>query len=170
MNDWNTNENALLRGARSAPVGTPSGISVAWKSKFGHEPRRELDAVDVRRVREALDAALVVAEADEVVAPGDQLAGRVDAGLQEVEAAGTVVVVPHVVFTRPQQLHRHADLLRDRRRLDHVVVGEPAAEAAARAHEWTVMFSVGMPSAVDTSCRPCCGVCVGAQISILPSR
>jgi hypothetical protein len=34
-NDWNAHENALLRGARSAPVGTPSGISVARKSKFG---------------------------------------------------------------------------------------------------------------------------------------
>ena len=31
-NDWKTNENALLRGARCAPVGTPNAMSVAWKS------------------------------------------------------------------------------------------------------------------------------------------
>jgi hypothetical protein len=34
MNDWNTNENAWLPGARSAPVGTPSGIFESPKSKF----------------------------------------------------------------------------------------------------------------------------------------
>ena len=33
-NYWNTNENALLRGARKAPVGAPSDISVALKSKL----------------------------------------------------------------------------------------------------------------------------------------
>ena len=33
--DWKTHENALLRGARIAPVGTPSGISEDWKSKLG---------------------------------------------------------------------------------------------------------------------------------------
>ena len=43
------------------------------------------------------------------------------------------MVVAHVVFARPQHLHRHADLLGDRRRLAHVVVGQPPAEAAARA-------------------------------------
>ncbi len=35
MNDWKTNENALLRGARSAPVGTPSGINDDLNAKFG---------------------------------------------------------------------------------------------------------------------------------------
>ena len=35
MNDWNTNEKALLPGARSAPVGTPSGIFESPKAKFG---------------------------------------------------------------------------------------------------------------------------------------
>ena len=42
MNDWNTHEKALLPGARIAPVGTPSGISVAPNAKFGHEARGEL--------------------------------------------------------------------------------------------------------------------------------
>src|SRR5258706_14877454 len=48
-------------------------------------------------------------------------------------AAWAIVVVPHVVFARPEKLHRlSANLLRDSRRFDHVVVGEPAAEPAAR--------------------------------------
>ena len=71
-----------------------------------------------------------------MIAPGDDLARRVDAGLQVVQAAGTIVVVAHVVFARPQQLHRlAADLLRDGRGFDHVVVGQPPAEAAARAQQ-----------------------------------
>ena len=38
MNDWYTHATALLRGARSAPVGTPSGMSEAWMAKFGTKP------------------------------------------------------------------------------------------------------------------------------------
>ncbi len=34
---------------------------------------------------------------------------------------------------------------------------------------WIVMLSSGMPSVRETSPRPPCGVCDGAQISILPS-
>ena len=48
--------------------------------------------------------------------------------------AGTIEVVAHVVFARPQQLHRRAaDCLRDPRRFDHVVVRQAPAEAAAAA-------------------------------------
>src|SRR5689334_445018 len=35
MKDWKTKQKALLLGARSAYVGTPSGISDAPKEKFG---------------------------------------------------------------------------------------------------------------------------------------
>src|SRR4029078_3997039 len=45
--------------------------------------------------------ALAFAVADEVVAPGDQLSGCVDAALQVMEAAGTIEVVRHVVFAGP---------------------------------------------------------------------
>src|SRR6478609_2044325 len=38
MNDWYTHATALLRGARSAPVGTPSGISEHSIAKFGTSP------------------------------------------------------------------------------------------------------------------------------------
>ena len=73
------------------------------------------------------------AERDEVIAPRDELAGRVDAAREVVEAGAAIRIVLHVVFARPQQLDRHAGhLLRDRRRFDHVVVGQAPAEAAAR--------------------------------------
>ncbi len=35
MNDWNTQQKALLPGARSANVGTPSGMVLARKAKSG---------------------------------------------------------------------------------------------------------------------------------------
>ena len=38
MKDWNTKQNALLRGARIAKVGTPIGMVVAWNLKFGTKP------------------------------------------------------------------------------------------------------------------------------------
>ena len=63
----------------------------------------------------------------------------------------------HVVFTGPQQLHRRADLLGDPRRLDHVVVGQPAAEPAAGLHQ--VHRDVGLLDAerlradAETGCR-----------------
>ena len=68
-----------------------------------------------------------------MILPRAELARRVDGALEEVEAARAIEVVAHVVFTRPAELHRHADLLGDDRRFGQVVVGEPAAEAAAHA-------------------------------------
>ena len=104
MNEWNTNENPLLRGARSAQVGTPVGITDASNAKFGSEGRREFVLVDLRLRREV--GALAVG--DVMVLPRDQLAAGVDAGLEVVQAAGPVVVVAHVVFAGPEQLDRDA--------------------------------------------------------------
>src|SRR5690349_14258581 len=50
-----------------------------------------------------------------------------------MESARAVVVVMHVVFTRPQHLDRNTNLLGNRARLTHVVVGETTAETAADA-------------------------------------
>ncbi len=41
----------------------------------------------------------------------------------------------HIVFARPEQLHRHADLFGDVAHFDHVVVGEAASEGPARAQQ-----------------------------------
>ena len=35
MKDWKTHDHALLPGARSAKVGTPSGITLATNAKSG---------------------------------------------------------------------------------------------------------------------------------------
>src|SRR5690348_7666973 len=51
-----------------------------------------------------------------------------------MESARPVEIVGHVVFTRPQQLYRHADLFGDPRGFGHVVVGEAASESTAAAH------------------------------------
>ena len=134
MNDWNTNESALLPGARSAPVGTPSGIVESPKSKFWtNRAGNSMPAMFAdRRARTRCARSPKVTK---WLLPRHELAAGVDAALQVVEAAGTVEVVPHVVFARPQQLHRRpADLLGDARGLGHVVVGQPAAEPAAGLH------------------------------------
>ena len=83
--------------------------------------------------------------AGDEIAIRDQLAARVQAGLEEMEAGRAVLVVRHVVFARPQQLDRHARQPRGRpllgddpgdpRHLDVVVAHEPPAESAAGAHE-----------------------------------
>ena len=105
MNDWNTNAKALLPGARSAPVGTPSGIIESPSAKFG--TKRAGNSVAPRSSPSCANA-LALAEGDEVVRHATSLPAGVDAALEEVEAAGPVEVVAHVVFARPQQLDRHA--------------------------------------------------------------
>ena len=78
---------------------------------------------------------IAFAEGDEVIAPRHELSARVDATLQVVIPAGSIHLVTHVVFARPQQLDRDArDLLRDRRRFRDVVVGETTAETATGLH------------------------------------
>ena len=67
-----------------------------------HEGGRELVGRSCACRRERLSPFAV---GHEVIAPRDQLARCVDAGLQVVEAARPVEVVRHVVFARPQQLH-----------------------------------------------------------------
>src|SRR5262245_18301837 len=52
----------------------------------------------------------------------------------------SVQVVGHVVFTGPRQLDGHADLFRDRCRLDDIVVAEAATKTTANARE--VKFDV----------------------------
>ena len=110
----------------------PIGISDALNAKFGMNPAGN-DAAADRRVRREL---LALAERDVVLAPRDQIARRVEPALEEVEAGGTIEVVPHVVFARPHELDRRpVHDARDPRRFRHVVVEDAAAEAAAGAHE-----------------------------------
>ena len=52
-------------------------------------------------------------------------------GLHAYRRLRPVAVLRHVLFARPHQLHRLADLLGDKDRLAHLVVDRPASEAAA---------------------------------------
>ena len=74
-----------------------------------------------------------------------------------------------IVFAGPLQLDRRAHLLRDGRDFAHVIVGQPPAEAAARAHLMisTLLLSMPTNSAIWSSARS--GAWVGAQNSIEPS-
>ena len=111
MKDWNTNENALRarrahrdrrhaeRHERRVEAESSARTSPGTPTRSGSPPRAYVRAF---------------AEGDEVVPPADELARLVEAGLQEVESGRAIVVVTHVVFARPQQLDRDADLLGDR--------------------------------------------------------
>ena len=73
------------------------------------------------------------AETDEVIAPSDEFAGRVETALEEMKSGGAIVVVMKIVFASPEEFYRDADLFRDGASFEHVVVGEAAAESAAGA-------------------------------------
>src|SRR5438132_13370401 len=48
-------------------------------------------------------------------------------------ASGAIVIVVKIVFTRPEELYGNADPFGDGAGCEHVVVGEAAAESAARS-------------------------------------
>src|SRR5260370_511357 len=50
-----------------------------------------------------------------------------------MESGRPIKIVRHIVFARPQQLHRNSDGFRDPCRLDHVIIAETAAKAAPDA-------------------------------------
>jgi hypothetical protein len=74
-----------------------------------------------------------LAEADEMILPGDEIAGGVETAFEEVIAGGTIVIVVKVVFASPEKFDGNADLLGDGTGFEHVVVGEATAEAASGA-------------------------------------
>ena len=134
MNPCITNDTPLVPGARSAPVGMSNGVTGRRVHReVRDESARELVGGNHRR------------RAGDEIAERDQLARRVEPGLEVVVAARPVLVVGHVVFARPQQLHRHArqpglrpllgDDARDLADLDVVVAVQTAAESAARPHQ-----------------------------------
>ena len=129
-----TNEMPLVGGARSAPTGMPNGVTFSDViSTFSTKPRGNSFA--------GHDGV----RAGDEIAIRDELAVRVQPGLEEVVSGRAVLVVRHVVFARPQQLDRNArqpggrplfgDDPGDPRHFDVVLAHEPPAESAARAHE-----------------------------------
>ena len=134
MKPWMTNDTPFVGGARSAPVGTLNGFTCSAVTEH---------VVD-EASRELVGRHHGVRAADEV-AIGDELAVRVESGLEVVRARRPVLVVRHVVFARPQQLDRHArqsrrgplvgDELGDAGDLDVVLAHQPASESAAGPHQ-----------------------------------
>src|SRR5882762_9399522 len=51
---------------------------------------------------------LTFTEGNEMVTPGNQVAGSVEAGLERVITRWAVKIVAHVVFTRPQKFYGRA--------------------------------------------------------------
>src|ERR1700736_4274065 len=85
----------------------------------------------VRTQRQAAGDLVRLAERNEVIAECLYFSLRVETRLEEMKSGGTIEIVLDVVLPIPQQLDRCADLLGYPCRLDHVVVHEAPAEAAA---------------------------------------
>jgi len=123
-------ESIATRSAQSIG-GDAEGHERSAKEKIGEESAGEFVAGNVRGRSELL----ALAEADEVIAPGDEIAGGVEASLQIMKAGGAIVIVMEIVFAGPEKLDGDADLLGDSGGFEHVVVGEAAAEATTGALE-----------------------------------
>ena len=80
------------------------------------------------------------AEGEAVILPSDDFTLGVDAALEEVDTAGAILIVAHIVFARPRELHGRVDLLGDGGGLDEVVSADATAEAAACAVEMEFDF------------------------------
>ena len=75
--------------------------------EIGHQQGREFFRRDIAAADRTLAARR---ERDEVIVPGGQLAGLVDAALERMKAADPIEVMLHVVFARPLQFYRYAGL------------------------------------------------------------
>ena len=73
------------------------------------------------------------AETDEVIAPGDEFARRIETALEEMKTGGAIVIVVKIVFASPEKFDGNTDLLGDGASFEHVVVGETTAESASSA-------------------------------------
>src|SRR5580658_8549871 len=82
---------------------------------------------------------------DEVVLPGYELTAAIDRSLEELKAAATVIVVPHVVLAAPQQLHRCSHRLRNPRRFAHEIVIGTSAESSSGANHANGDIRFGNP-------------------------
>ena len=131
--------NEALHGKRDA-VAPRCAQCARWHARRHHrrferkvlnECRRELRGRDAGARREAI----AFAERHEVIAPRGNPAAHIHATREVVPACRTIEIVLHVVFTRPEQLHRCGHLLGNPRRLDHVVVAQPTSKAATRARD-----------------------------------
>lgn len=120
----------VAAGSAEGVSGNADGHERSTKEKVGEKRGRKLSAVDACGRSELL----AFAEADEMVMPGDEIAGRIEAALEEVVAGGAVVVVMKVVFAGPEKFDGNAGFLGDGSGFHHVIVGETSAKTTAGAH------------------------------------
>src|SRR6266852_7233035 len=75
---------------------------------------------------------LALAKRDKMIFPSHHFSGSIHSAFQEMKSCGTIMIVMKIVLARPQELDWNARLLRDRRRLQHVIVRQPPPESSAR--------------------------------------
>ena len=104
------------------------------------------------------------------MAPAGHLAVAVDRRLDPLHRGGVVEAVLDVVLAGPLHPHRRAHLLREERRLEHVVALRLAPEAAAeQRHVHRDVLDRHPERCRPRPARVPHGLCTGAQTSTLPS-
>src|SRR6185437_10265529 len=71
---------------------------------------------------------------DDAMGPRCDASPRIESTPQPMVRIGAVKIALHIVFARPQELHRGIDFLRDHPRFGGIVPLVPAAEGAATKH------------------------------------
>src|ERR1700674_5420393 len=100
----------------------------------------------------------VLTERDEMIAESLQFSAAVKTCLEEVKPGGTVEIVLHVVLPVPQQLDRRARLFRYPCGLDHVVIHQAPAEAAAAASHVDGDVRLVHAQGLGDDFAPCIGI------------
>ena len=105
----------------------------------GHEGSAEIEILDERAgkfVRGNVSGGrefVAFAETNEMILPGDEIPGFVDAAFEVVETGGAIVIVMEIVLAGPEKLYGDTYLLGDGGSFEHVIVGEATAETATGA-------------------------------------
>ena len=121
-------EGVAARGAQSVG-GNAERHERSAEGKIREESAGEFVAGNVGGGSELL----AFAETDEVIAPGDEIAGGVEAALQIMKAGGAIVIVVEIVLAGPEEFHGDANLFGNGGRFEHVIVSKAAAEATTCA-------------------------------------
>src|SRR5208283_496870 len=120
----------VTAGGTEGVGGNADGHERGTEKEIGNQGGGKLATVDARGGREVF----AFTEADEMILPSDDIAGRIETTLEEVIAGGAIVIVVEIVFPGPKKFDGDSRLFGNGCGFKHVVVGETATETSAGAH------------------------------------
>ena len=106
--------------ASRSPIACPATVSCCNFPKFASTSAPITYSLPL--AAGTLREAIVFTESNEVITPRDDFPVRTYRTLQKMKTRRPIIIVSHVLFTGPEKLYRHTDLLGDICGLDHVIV------------------------------------------------